>query len=335
MEIVLKLHSFILNLSFTTLKAGSIELLTSTLLSKIYIFLISFNRSRLIIMNIVYQGVVLALIAATLWSINAPLIKRYSGGISSIAFNAIRAITATPILLMIILISKVNVKVIPSGIPFIIASSIIGPGIGDIAYIASIRRIGAGRAITVGYTYVFISQILAALLLGEKLTVKLVAGTLLSILGIYLIFIENSGGGIRFRSSIISLIPVFAWGIGSVVNKLALHYTDPISLGFIRVLILSLLLTSITRREFIRGIRVKRILLSAIITGFTGYGVGIPLFLYAISMSGVSISVLVTTLTPVLGRILSMVVAGERINIKGFIGTLTVILGIIIGTYQF
>lgn len=285
-------------------------------------------------MDVMYQGVILALIAATLWSINAPLIKRYSGGVSSIAFNAIRAITATPILLMIILIFRVNVRIIPSGIPFIIASSIIGPGIGDIAYIISIRRIGAGRAITIGYTYIFVSQILAALLLGEKLTVKLIIGTLLSILGIYLVFIEYSGGEIQLRSNIISLVPVFAWGVGSVINKLALYYIDPLFLSFIRVLILSLLLTSITGRELIKGIKVKRILLSAIITGFTGYGVGIPLFLYAISISGVSISVLVTTLTPILGRVLSMIIVGERINIKGFTGTLAVILGIVIGSCQ-
>ena len=44
-----------------------------------------------------------------------------------------------------------------------------------------------------------------------------------------------------------------------------------------------------------------------------------PLFLYAINVSGVSIIVLVTTLTPVLGHILSMIITGEKAILIGFL----------------
>jgi len=285
-------------------------------------------------MEVTYHGVLSALVASILWSINAPLIKKFGGGINSVAFNALRAATAIPLLFVFVLISGINIEITLAGLLFIFASAIIGPGIGDIAYIASIRRVGAGRAVTIGYTYVFISQILATLLLGEKLSIQLIIGTILALLGVYLVYMEKTGENIPSEAKIIAIIPAIAWGIGSVVNKFALCYADPISLSFIRVLISSSLLAFFVRNEFIKGIRTKRTLLAAFITGGLSYGIGIPLFLYAINVSGVSIIVLVTTLTPVLGRILSMIIADEKVNLIGFAGTLTVVTGIAIGTYS-
>ncbi len=277
-----------------------------------------------------FYGVVLALLASVLWSLNPPIIKKFGYGISSIALNAMRAFMAMLFLAIIVIVYGFNVVFTPIGALFILGSALIGPGIGDIMYIKSIRAVGAGRAITIGYTYVFIAQVLAVVFLGEKITMGLVIGSLLALCGIYFAYLEGNDSEVSYRNLSMALIPVIAWGIGSVVNKYALMYADPISLGFIRAIVLFLVLLPFTSREM-KGVKSRRIVLVALVTGGLGYGIGIPLFLKAIDIVGVSVTALATTLTPVLGRILGVVIAKEKIDLKGIIGTSLVTIGIIIG----
>ncbi|WFO75824.1 DMT family transporter [Desulfurococcaceae archaeon MEX13E-LK6-19] len=278
-----------------------------------------------------FYGVVLALLASVLWSLNPPIIKKFGYGISSIALNAMRAFMAMLFLVIIVIVYGFNVVFTPMGLLFILGSALIGPGIGDIMYIKSIRAVGAGRAITIGYTYVFVAQALAVVFLGEKITVGLVIGSFLALCGIYFVYLEGNDLEVSYRNLLMALIPAIAWGIGSVVNKYALFYADPISLGFIRAIVLSLVLLPFSSREIKKGVKSRRIVLVALVTGGLGYGIGIPLFLKAVDIVGVSVTVLATTLTPVLGRILSVVIAKEKIDLKGIIGTSLVILGIVIG----
>ncbi len=277
-----------------------------------------------------YLGIIYAVIAAVLWSINPALIKRFGKGVSSIGLNFLRSLMAIPLLAIAVHIFGFYLVPKPMGIIYILGSALIGPGIGDIAYIKSIHLVGAGRSITIGYTYVVIAQFLAIVFLGESFTYRLAVGTVAAVVGVYIVFSEYSSDS-NNGYSWIALIPAFAWGLGSIVNKLALQYTNPVSLGFIRVLILPVFLVFLVRDK-IRDLVRREIILLALVTGGLGYGVGIPLFLKAIELSGVTVAVLATVLTPVLGRILSSFVANEKTGLRGYLGTLLVVLGIVIGT---
>lgn len=280
---------------------------------------------------VVYQGILYAIVASILWSFNPLIIKKYGYGISPIALNLLRIAAAFLFLLIVMIFRGLNIVLSFHGLLFIVASALIGPGTGDIAYIKCIRVLGAGRAITIGYLYIFIAQFLSALLLGETINVNLITGSVLAFLGIYFVFKEDVNREVDLGKVFIGFIPAVAWGIGSVVNKFALNYSDPLSLGFARSIILTLILLPISFNEAKSGLLVKRIVFTAIVTGGLGYGVGIPLFLEAIKIVGVTVTVLSTTLTPVLGRLLSVVFADEKINYEGLIGTLLVVSGILIG----
>ena len=105
------------------------------------------------------------------------------------------------------------------GLLFIVASALIDPGIGDIVYIKCIRVLGAGRAITVGYSYIFIALFLSTLLLGEAININLIVGSLLTFLGIYFVFKEDVNRKVDLKKVFVGFIPAIAWGVGSVVNK--------------------------------------------------------------------------------------------------------------------
>ncbi len=277
-----------------------------------------------------YLGILYAVIAAVLWSINPALIKRFGKGVSPIGLNFLRSLMAIPFLAIAVQVFGFYIVPKPMGFVYILGSALIGPGIGDIAYIRSIHLVGAGRSITIGYTYVVIAQFLAIVFLGESITYRLVIGTIAAVAGVYIVFSEYSDGD-SSRYSWIALVPAFAWGLGSVVNKLALEYTNSVSLGLMRAIILPVFLGFLVR-DRIEVLARKEVLLLALTTGGLGYGVGIPLFLKAIELSGVTVAVLATVLTPVLGRILSSFIANEKTGLKGYLGTLLVVLGIVVGT---
>ena len=284
----------------------------------------------MIVLRDYYLGILYAVIAAVLWSINPALIKRFGKGVSPIGLNFLRSLMAIPFLAIAVQVFGFYIVPKPIGFVYILGSALIGPGIGDIAYIRSIHLVGAGRSITIGYTYVVIAQFLAIVFLGESITYRLVIGTIAAVAGVYVVFSEYSDGD-SSRYSWIALVPAFAWGLGSVVNKLALEYTNSVSLGLMRAIILPVFLGFLVR-DRIEVLARKEVLLLALTTGGLGYGVGIPLFLKAIELSGVTVAVLATVLTPVLGRILSSFIANEKTGLKGYLGTLLVVLGIVIGT---
>lgn len=74
------------------------------------------------------------------------------------------------------------------------ASAIIAMGIGDTLYIAGMQRIGVSKASPISVTsYPLLTVALAWLLLGEVLSVKAIAGTILVIGGIVLVVMKPGG----------------------------------------------------------------------------------------------------------------------------------------------
>ncbi len=282
-------------------------------------------------------GILAALTASLIWGI-APAIIRLgvreesSSTSSAIVFNTIRVIVAIPTTLAIMLALREPLVHPVSLIGWIavFAAGTIGPGIGDVAYIYAIREIGGGRAVTIGYTYILVSQFLAVLLLGEEYTLNLMAGSLLAITGIWLVATEAKEKAYSVKGVVASCISATAWGFGSIANKWALEYTTPLSLAVLRMTLLLPILLALSWKSF-RSLN-RKLVYSSIFTGATSYGIAMPLFLYALNIVGVSVTVLVTALSPVLGRITSRILASEEVTIKGIAGTLITIVGLVIGT---
>ncbi len=277
-------------------------------------------------------GLLSVLAASIMWGIAPAIIKiGVRSHVNARGFNAVRVFVAAPIIALILLFSgePFNIPTTIFGWLAVLTASLLGPGLGDIAYIYSIREIGGGRAVTIGYTYILISQFLAVLLLQEQPGIQLFIGSIIALIGVWLVAQEAKIESGSRKGIIAALIASGAWGFGSIANKYALYFVGPLTLSFLRILILIPLMVFLGYRGF-KSID-KRAAVMASITGVLSYGLGIPLFLYAISTVGVSITVLVTALAPVLGKIFSIILTKERIVIKGIVGTLATVVGIIVG----
>ena len=277
-------------------------------------------------------GVSAALTASMIWSLAPGLISRYGGKTKSTVLNTLRAYYASLILLIYILLTLSNRWLSFEGILVIIISAIFGPLLGDTLYIKSIKRIGGGNAISISYTYIFFAQLYSFIIFNEEISLSMIIGTFISLLGIYVTY-SGEKQKLVLKGLVYAIGASLSWGMGATLSKLALMYGDPVTVAFVRNLFTALALSIFTYKYLPGTLKLKGVQLTAFITGGLGFGVGMTLFLTAISLVGVSATVLTTSITPVLGRILARIIAHEKPSMKAYLGTLTTSLGIFIGLY--
>jgi uncharacterized membrane protein len=113
-------------------------------------------------------------------------------------------------------------------IPFFILSGLIGTVGGRFTRFVAIEKVGASVAASINNLHPFISTGLAILLLGERVTLPIVAGTCLIVLGT--IILSSSGGraGFRPRHLIYPMIAASCFGVVAIIRKLGLSQTGPV-----------------------------------------------------------------------------------------------------------
>ncbi len=277
-------------------------------------------------------GISAALTASMIWSLAPGLISRYGGKTKSTVLNTLRAYYASLILLIYILLTISDRWLSFEGILVIIISAIFGPLLGDTLYIKSIKRIGGGNAISISYTYIFFAQLYSFIIFNEEISLSMIIGTFISLLGIYVTY-SGEKQKLVLKGLVYAIGASLSWGMGATLSKLALMYGDPVTVAFVRNSFTALALFIFTYKYLPGTLKLKGVQLTAFITGGLGFGVGMTLFLTAINLVGVSATVLTTSITPVLGRILARIIAHEKPSMKVYLGTLTTSLGIFIGLY--
>jgi drug/metabolite transporter (DMT)-like permease len=228
-------------------------------------------------------------------------------------------------------------------------AAVLGPGLGQASYIVSIRKIGGGKAITISYLYVIFSQVIAILFLGEPFYINLAAGAVLSIIGVWIVATSSGSSNNDFNSMILgrlklsyrliglllALASAIAWAIASNLNKLALEYFDPIQLTLYRNSAVAIIILPLALQKGLRKGLGRVEFTAIIIAGVAGFALGIYSFLEAINILGVSRTVLVTSLVPILGQFISRYMVKERISKRQILGTILTALGVFIGSMRY
>ncbi|ABN69804.1 protein of unknown function DUF6, transmembrane [Staphylothermus marinus F1] len=277
-------------------------------------------------------GVLSALTASSIWSLSPGLISRYGKGVDAITLNMLRSLHAVFVLFFIFLLTINDRWFVPEGILIVYISAFFGPLLGDTLYIHSIKHIGGGNAVSISYTYIFFAQLYSYLLYGEQLRIQLILGSFIAIIGVYLVY-SGQRNDIKIIGFLAALGAALSWGMGATLSKLALNYGDPVTIALLRNLSTTISLLPITYNSVKKVFLDKEVQITAFITGGIGFGIGMTLFLTAINTIGVSATVLATSLTPVLGRILAKYIAGEKPSPKTYLGTIITSTGIFIGLY--
>jgi drug/metabolite transporter (DMT)-like permease len=134
-------------------------------------------------------GILYAIIAGVLWGASPVLVKR---GLVESDVSAATLIQQAAILFTLIVFTLLEGSASTGHVPAVamlvfIAIGIVGAYLGRTLFVKSVDQIGAARAQLVINTSPLVTVVLAALLLGERLTVTVLAGVILIVSGIFFI----------------------------------------------------------------------------------------------------------------------------------------------------
>ena len=145
-------------------------------------------------------GILYAVIAGLFWGTSPVLVKRglVNSDVSAATLIQQAAILFTLILFTLLEGSVATGQISPVSMLVFIAIGIVGAYLGRTLFVKSVDQIGATRAQLVNNTSPLVTVMLAALLLGERLTVTVLAGVILIVSGIF--FIPRAEAAAQSRS---------------------------------------------------------------------------------------------------------------------------------------
>lgn len=145
-------------------------------------------------------GGLAALASAFLWALSNILMGSQSGRVPAAVIAAVRSLIATLFLVVLsVALLIAGRSALPGWMSIIglAGSGALGLGIGDTLYIRSLRHIGVSRAFPISMSsFPLFTFVMAVAWLGEKVTLPVVAGTVLVLGGVVLVV----AGGARRRA---------------------------------------------------------------------------------------------------------------------------------------
>ena len=136
------------------------------------------------------KGEILALIAAVLWGI-APIFDKMvmSSGVSPYLANVVRAVGALAFLAASALIFK-QYDLMELGIRntvLLLVAGLIGGGVAMVLYFLALKFTQASKVVPLTSIYPLFTVIFSAVILGGKVSFKVLLGTLLIVVGVILV----------------------------------------------------------------------------------------------------------------------------------------------------
>ena len=118
-----------------------------------------------------------------------------------------------------------------SGLAFFALSGLIGTVAGRLFRFLSIRQVGAGVSAAITSQAPFVSTVLSILLLGERVTVPIAAGTVVIVAGTVLLSVSGRLGGFRPVLLVVPFLSATCFGVVAILRKLGLGGASAV-LGF-------------------------------------------------------------------------------------------------------
>ena len=285
-------------------------------------------------------GISLGLASAFIWATASLAIKAQSDRIDTSSFNAFRLVVGTVFMVALLPFSGgwTALTQVPATAAILLAvSSIIGVAMGDTLYFWSLTKIGASRALPISSAYPLFTWALAIPLLGEKLTLEAMVGTVLVLAGVYLLSprigpVSHTDARTDRIGILAALAAAALWAIATMLLKVGLQDGTPVVIvNLIRLPVAAIATALFTQRKF--GFRVwcgYNLKTLPILTLLAVYSTGIGMIVWTLTVdyAGAARASLLNTAAPLIGVPLSALFLKERVTAKIAAGTLLSVVGI-------
>lgn len=220
-----------------------------------------------------------------------------------------------------------------AGLGYAVLSGIITLAVGDSLFLLSIGEMGASIATPVVYTYVFFVQLTAGTV-GETVPAANIVAALMVVGGVFFI---SRGGGVKPRAKGIALgvTAALVWTVGQDLIRVATNTGgDVVSIAFGRVAAAAVALCVAALatgriRTWPRGYSPKEYGFLALIA-VSDLALGSVLYVYSISLVGVALTVILTSLSPLLTQILSKALGKESPSTMDYAGGVLIVAAVIL-----
>jgi len=269
-----------------------------------------------------------ALLAALIWAISPIYYRGFLAKFDFLSFNVLRTAGAS-----LALAVPAAYYWSPAGLGYVIPGGIITLAVGDSLFLLAIRESGASVASPVVYTYVLMIQLLGVAL-GQAVPTAYLASALMVAAGVYVLS-RGGGGKPRVRGIALALSAGALWTVGQELIQFSTSAGgDFVVVTFVRnasaaaALTTAYLLTR-KRRSWPRGLspREYAIMLFFIVSDLA---VGSSLFVYSIATIGVALTVILTSLSPLLTQFFARALGKESPSPRDFAGGVLIVAALVL-----
>ncbi|MTI17583.1 DMT family transporter [Rhodobacteraceae bacterium RKSG542] len=283
-----------------------------------------------------------ALLTAFCWAIGGMISSRPAGYLGAIGFNCLRMWMVTAMLAVFATIAGLWGTVDVSLATPIILSGFIGIFLGDTALFLTLNRLGPRRTAIIYSINAPMTVLLGWMVLDEALSMQALLGILVVFSGVVLAIVfgkrraqlhhwEAVKGPIWIGLSF-GFVAALCQAIGSILIRPVMDSgADPTAVAAMRCLIASMCLTIMMQLPW-AAIKMQnkptlRTLGRTALSGFVGMGLGMTLFLFALSGGEVGVITTLSATSPVLMLPVLWLLTKETPAVGAWIGAALVVLG--------
>lgn len=298
-----------------------------------------------------FQGEIAALGAAALWAFATLMFGRLGKQLSPLVLNLIKGSIAVGFIVLTLAVRQQLLASLPMGsVLLLLVSGVVGIGLGDTAYFATVNALGPRRALLLEMLTPPMSALIALVFLQEQLSGLAWLGMVLTIVGIVWVISERSpkevsgngaagysgpqapGGFESYSTRGIGLGVLAALGqsVGTVLSRAALADTvvDPLWSSLLR-LSAGLMCTGglLLARSQPLPRPSGRLLGGVAIAAFFGTYLAIWLQQIALKYSPAGIAQSLLATSPIMVLPMALVI-GERVTVRAICGAIVALAGV-------
>ena len=283
-------------------------------------------------------GALAALGSAIAWAVTSLLARSLMAELGSVGVNAVRSTIGGVILVVWVLVTAgagAFTAISVSAWMFLALSIVVAIALGDTVFFESSRALGLARAMTISTTYPLGAAAIAAVFLGEPLTLPITLGALVTLAGLVLIVAPwaERPPEERFWFGVgTAAVASFAWALSTVLVKPPLAEMDAVTAQAVRLPLASAFLWILpwargTSGALARSSRSARtqILVLGVITSVSSV-----MFVAGVKHAGVAVASVLSSTAPMFAIPLAVAFLGERLTARAVVGVAVTVGGIVV-----
>lgn len=288
-----------------------------------------------------FQGEIAAIGAAIAWAVATWIYSQFSHRFSALQLNIVKGVIASAMMLMVLPFEGVVEPSIETQHLIILAvSGVVGIAIGDSAYFASLKRIGANKTLLLESLAPPLSGVLALLALGSVLSVQSWLGVVVTTLAVTFVIFQPSEANSEMSWSGVAfgLLASVCQASGVVISHYALVAGDlpPLLGAFIRLtvgVLAVMVVINLFEANPYKGIKqhLKELTSGALLwlIGAIFVGTFLALWLQQVALKHANPAIAQTLIaTSPLFILIIYLIKGQRVSAKSALGTLVAVGGI-------